>query len=442
PAGTWLGLKTSSPTPAAAASTLVISEHNCPSRTTADHLDLLLAICSVRLATAGASIDIESQRTAMTMLSLINLCPLLGEVRRFFMFRFHRAKIHGIYEGLIEECLPSSGLLSSLGRFAYRACQMASITPLPKLGPTLGAMYLGGTGAAMLFGTTNLQIYLYFRNYKQDVIFQKCAVIFLWLFDSLHMAFVIAELWHYMIDSFGNYIALDVVSWSFKVQISLAVVIVLSVQSLYTLRVWKLSRHLNRRWPWVLIVVLVVGYATGIILIIKMCNLVLFSQMHQSRWSIYMSFSMASFTDIMLTVAMCHLLYIGTTIFAKTKSMVGIVTRYVIVSGALTSMCSIAGLTSFFVMPDNFVFLGITFVLTKLYFNSYLAMLNARKSIRNSAANMVQASDLEGRIPTFHSIETSNEEVTSRLRRARVVVSVDVTRQRDKPEDILYVGNR
>lgn len=127
---------------------------------------------------------------------------------------------------------------------------MASITPLPKLGPTLGAMYLGGTGAAMyvsvaysciyishslspcmcrLFGTTNLQIYLYFRNYKQDVIFQKCAVIFLWwddtqtewakteanvrLFDSLHMAFVIVELWHYMIDSFGNYIALDVVSW-------------------------------------------------------------------------------------------------------------------------------------------------------------------------------------------------------------------------------------
>ena len=27
------------------------------------------------------------------------------------------------------------------------------------------------------------------------------------------MAFVIVELWHYMIDSFGNYIALDVVSW-------------------------------------------------------------------------------------------------------------------------------------------------------------------------------------------------------------------------------------
>lgn len=77
---------------------------------------------------------------------------------------------------------------------------------LPNLGPTLGALYLGGTGAAMyvsnahsfmyipdslspciyrLFGATNLQIYFYFRNYKEDAIFQKCAVIFLW-YDEIH----------------------------------------------------------------------------------------------------------------------------------------------------------------------------------------------------------------------------------------------------------------
>lgn len=36
-----------------------------------------------------------------------------------------------------------------------------------------------------LFGATNLQIYFYFRNYKEDAIFQKCAVIFLW-YDEIH----------------------------------------------------------------------------------------------------------------------------------------------------------------------------------------------------------------------------------------------------------------
>lgn len=31
-----------------------------------------------------------------------------------------------------------------------------------------------------LFGITNIQTYFYFRNYKQDWIFQKCMVVYLW----------------------------------------------------------------------------------------------------------------------------------------------------------------------------------------------------------------------------------------------------------------------
>ncbi|KAF8718288.1 hypothetical protein AX14_011932 [Amanita brunnescens Koide BX004] len=59
------------------------------------------------------------------------------------------------------------------------------------------------------------------------------------------------------------------------------------------------------------------------------------------------------------------------------------------------SICSLAALISFLTMPDNFVFLGIAFVFTKLYINSYLAMLNARKSLRDSVVNMEQLSDIE-----------------------------------------------
>ena len=94
--------------------------------------------------------------------------------------------------------------------FTLQVYKMSS-APVPtlvpqKLGATFGALYLGGTGAAMyvsnacsfvymphslspsmcrLFGATNLQTYFYFRNYKQDMIFQKCAVIFLW-YDETH----------------------------------------------------------------------------------------------------------------------------------------------------------------------------------------------------------------------------------------------------------------
>ena len=124
------------------------------------------------------------------------------------------------------------------------------VLTLPSQGPILGAVYLGGTGAAMyvfieyfwiliryavhsacrLFGTTNLQVYFYFRNYKQDGVCQKCVVIFLWydktrdcvwaitegstrLLDTLHMTFVIVDIWHSLIDSFGNYTTLDSMTW-------------------------------------------------------------------------------------------------------------------------------------------------------------------------------------------------------------------------------------
>ena len=33
------------------------------------------------------------------------------------------------------------------------------------------------------------------------------------LLDTIHMAFVIIHLWHYLIDSFGNYHALMIVTW-------------------------------------------------------------------------------------------------------------------------------------------------------------------------------------------------------------------------------------
>jgi hypothetical protein len=38
-------------------------------------------------------------------------------------------------------------------------------------------------------------------------------------------------------------------------------------------------------------------------------------------------------------------------------------------------------------MPNNLIYLGLDFMITELYMNSFLAMLNARKSIRRRAEN-------------------------------------------------------
>ncbi|KAH9475123.1 hypothetical protein JR316_0012234 [Psilocybe cubensis] len=81
--------------------------------------------------------------------------------------------------------------------------------------------------------------------------------------DATHLAITIHGLYYYIIQQFGNVIGLQSIIWSFKVssrrssvlilvvadkiywkvQITLNVIIIIMVQSLYTLRVWKLGGH-------------------------------------------------------------------------------------------------------------------------------------------------------------------------------------------------------
>ncbi|KAF8331822.1 hypothetical protein F5887DRAFT_56544 [Amanita rubescens] len=289
------------------------------------------------------------------------------------------------------------------------------------LGSDEGALYLGAIGAAILYGATIVQIYFYVRKYGEDRKLLKAAVAFLWLMDTAHMAVIIAGPWHYLIDSFGNYYALVIVTWSHKAQQLTNVIIILTVQSLYAWRVWKLSSQRNRVWPWVVSVILMCGYATGIVLLVKTYQLQLFTELIHIRSIIISAFVVTTFNDLVLAAGICHLIYLSTPTLGmhrRTKSMLLVVIRYVLISGMLTSVCTLAGLICFCIMPGNAIALAIMFVATKLYINSYLAMLNARKSIRNCASAVqktMEMSSLEIRVSTYRSTRDGGEVAGERI---------------------------
>jgi len=140
---------------------------------------------------------------------------------------------------------------------------------------TIGATFLGTVFAAMLYGVTNLQVYLYFQNYRNDWRLQKISVALLWVLDTLHLSLTIAAVYHYLIDSFGSLAALQLVTWSFKLQIAVNVTIIILIQTLYAVRVWKLGRHHQRIWPILVALIVVSGYAidvVGYIRVIFMVN--------------------------------------------------------------------------------------------------------------------------------------------------------------------------
>ncbi|KAK0486044.1 hypothetical protein IW261DRAFT_1415895 [Armillaria novae-zelandiae] len=80
------------------------------------------------------------------------------------------------------------------------------------LSETLGALHIGATLAAILFGVTNLQAVIYYKKYRNDRWFYKSAVALLWTLDALHVALG-AELIYTCLINFGDLFALGSILW-------------------------------------------------------------------------------------------------------------------------------------------------------------------------------------------------------------------------------------
>jgi len=266
----------------------------------------------------------------------------------------------------------------------------------------MGALYVGAMVTAILYGSTNVQTFLYYKNFRRDQMFQKCAVALLWLLESLHMIFAIVEGWHYLIDSFGDYAALLELHWSFSLQILISAIIILVVQSLYTRRIWILSMNHNQRiWSWILVVVVLAGYAGGFFFFVELYRSTTILQLSQLRWLMILGFAFASFEDLILAITICVFLSLGRTTFKETKSIIWTIMTYAVISGALTSICSLIFVVTLAVMPHNLREVNI--FCQSLYVNSYLAMLNARESMRdhikssNGPVSMIEFGEFESR---------------------------------------------
>lgn len=273
----------------------------------------------------------------------------------------------------------------------------------PTLDNTIGAAFVGSVFAAALYGVTNIQVYSYYTTHRKDYLLNKFSVALLWILDSLHLSLTIMAMYHYLIESFGLHIELEIVHWSYKLQIVVNIVIVVFVHTLYAIRVWKLECLLSKSsnvatsrdqnllgrpvgWnlSFILFVlvcfVIVVGYATGIALAIKTFSIHRFVDIESISWIIIASFACSTLIDFILSTAMCYYLTSTKTSLSKINNKIITITRLTFASGCLTSACSLVCLVCFVLMPDNLIFLGVEFLLTKLYVNSFLAMLNARDS--------------------------------------------------------------
>ncbi|KAK0457278.1 uncharacterized protein EV420DRAFT_1549887 [Desarmillaria tabescens] len=269
------------------------------------------------------------------------------------------------------------------------APQMSSPpTPIPifdlrsRLGTTLGAVLVGCIIASVFYGITILQTVAYYKQYPNDQWIFRYAVALLWIFDTLHVALTTHALYFYVIESFGNYLALLTIVWSFSLQLLINMLIIPGVQALYAFRIWKLGSHFHVVLPRFIFVAVAATFGAGLYVMYETYTLTSFLDISTIRVSIYLNFSTISAADFVIAGAMCFYLHKGRSMagVSSTTKVIMRLMRLVVISGLATSACSLFTLVAYIAWPNTLIFVAINFILPRLYINSLLAMLNSRKS--------------------------------------------------------------
>ncbi|PBK59120.1 hypothetical protein ARMSODRAFT_1009864 [Armillaria solidipes] len=286
-----------------------------------------------------------------------------------------------------------------------------SSTVFPSVSETLGALYVGVTIAAVLYGVTNLQSVMYYRRYPSDWWVYRYSVGLLWVLDTVHVALSVYAVYFFLIHFFGDLNgALQYVSWSIKVNL-------FDCQSQESLMApeWctlvaffseSLSRCVHPRPVCPPTMAAFVFSAVMIAIAVAYCvhSRTTFSQnchlLHRTaiylvydsyttpnlasassmKTSVHVFFSTIAVADLIIAIPMFYYLHKSRAIILvpSTATVLLCLMRLVVMSGLATSACSLLTLISYIAWRKSLAFLGINFVLSKLYINSLLAMLNSR----------------------------------------------------------------
>ncbi|KAJ7203168.1 hypothetical protein GGX14DRAFT_544378 [Mycena pura] len=258
-------------------------------------------------------------------------------------------------------------------------------TQAPTLDNTLGALFLGVVISSILFGVSSLQVYYYYHYYPRDSVLHRISVGVLWILDALHLSLAIFSSYHYGVRGFGHLAGLLTIIGPIKLLIAINVVIVLIVQSLYAYRVWLLGGYHHGVLGYLVAGMVLAGFAIGIVVTVKTYSIASFLQTPAIAWAVEASLAASSTIDIILSAAMCYYLRKSKGTGLALNSRISALMQYTLSCGVFTSACSVTGLFTFVLMPNNLVYLALTFLLTRLYINSFMAMMNARQRQRRGA---------------------------------------------------------
>ncbi|KJA25048.1 hypothetical protein HYPSUDRAFT_434943 [Hypholoma sublateritium FD-334 SS-4] len=302
------------------------------------------------------------------------------------------------------------------------------------LDKTLGAVFIGNIVSASLFGLTSLQAFIFFSGNIRDRKLFKRLIAFLWFLDIVHLVLMTHGVYHYLVRNFDDFLALQDPTWSLLAQVIITCISDFIVRCVFARRIWlcrscvlilcfdrlhlvitfadlanTVSGHNNT-----LLVSIVASsvfvFGMGIAFAARGFIDGTYAKLISESWILYTALGSSIVVDGLITVSLCMLLEGIRTGYRSMDSLVNTLMLYSINTGLLTSLCATACFVTFAIWPHQFVFMGFYFVLSKLYINSLLAVLNTREALRkrNTGMHSIPQSPSSMQFTTFLAATSPN----------------------------------
>ncbi|KAJ8501418.1 hypothetical protein ONZ51_g571 [Trametes cubensis] len=303
------------------------------------------------------------------------------------------------------------------------------------LDATMGPLLIGVILAAVMYGVSCSQMYYYYTRYPRDPWHIKLLlkVTAVWTTDSIHQALISHSVYWYLITEYGNPTALGLLSKTIIVEVFFNAFTGLFVQSFFAARVWKLSG--KKLYLVIPVAILVAGeFSVAMAYSIKALYLNTFVDLVQikaSRPFPHTQIRINAFAaagDVTIAAILCTILHQSRTGFSKSNTLINRLMVFAVNTGLLTSVCACLSLITILALPNTFVYICFFFLVGRLYSNSLMATLNARKSLREGSSNELSVSLRD--IQPAASTNLSNLPYSMQRRGAEgIAIRIDTTKE-------------
>ncbi|KAH9853821.1 hypothetical protein C2E23DRAFT_867811 [Lenzites betulinus] len=258
------------------------------------------------------------------------------------------------------------------------------------------------------------QMYYYFTRYRSDPWSIKLLVTAVWVSDSIHQALISHSIYWYLITEYGVPGAPLQIAETIIIEVFFNSFTSLFVQSFFAARIWKLS---GGKLVLVIPVVVLVAGEFG--------NMALGSFLDAYKvkgLSISMN-ALAAAGDVTIAAILCTILHKSRTGFSNSNTLINKLMVFAVNTGLLTSVCACLSLITIVALPNTLIYITFFFLLGRLYSNSLMATLNARKSLRD-----VSSGELSVSLRDMQPTATANLSTYNR-RAGDITIRIDTTKE-------------